>query len=105
MRRGYDGELLVCCIGFHGASLESKRSVLKERTAYAELDGPATVSAHTISFHLRHIYDKLQIHSKSEAVGKAMRSWLVRQPDFVRSQSYIKLNYATYIRSDLVPGI
>jgi DNA-binding NarL/FixJ family response regulator len=36
------------------------------------------VSVNTISFHVRHIYEKLQVHSKSEAVAKALRSNLVR---------------------------
>jgi DNA-binding NarL/FixJ family response regulator len=36
------------------------------------------VTSHTISFHMRNIYDKLQVHSKSEAVAKAMRKGLVR---------------------------
>lgn len=31
------------------------------------------VSVNTISFHVRHIYEKLQVHSKSEAVAKALR--------------------------------
>ncbi|MCC6345060.1 MAG: response regulator transcription factor [Bryobacterales bacterium] len=44
------------------------------KTAAAELD----VSVNTISFHIRHIYDKLQVHSKSEAVAKALRMGLVR---------------------------
>ena len=35
------------------------------------------VTVHTISFHLRSIYNKLQVHSKSEAVAKALRSRLV----------------------------
>ena len=35
------------------------------------------VTAHTVSFHLRHIYEKLEVHSKSEAVAKALRSRLV----------------------------
>jgi DNA-binding NarL/FixJ family response regulator len=35
------------------------------------------VTAHTVSFHLRQIYDKLQVHSKSEAVSKALRRGLV----------------------------
>jgi DNA-binding NarL/FixJ family response regulator len=43
------------------------------RTAAAELG----VTVHTISFHLRSIYEKLQVHSKSEAVGKALRQRLV----------------------------
>jgi len=43
------------------------------KTAAAELG----VTVHTISFHLRSIYDKLQVHSKSEAVAKAIRGRLV----------------------------
>ena len=43
------------------------------KTAETELG----VTVHTISFHLRSIYDKLQVHSKSAAVAKALRSRLV----------------------------
>jgi DNA-binding NarL/FixJ family response regulator len=35
------------------------------------------VTVHTISFHMRNIYDKLQVHSKSEAVAKALKQRLV----------------------------
>ncbi len=41
-------------------------------TAAAEL----RVSYNTIKFHMRHIYEKLQVHSKSEAVAIAMRDRL-----------------------------
>jgi DNA-binding NarL/FixJ family response regulator len=44
------------------------------KTAAAELG----VSVNTISFHMRHIYEKLEVHSKSEAVAKALRNRLVR---------------------------
>ena len=43
------------------------------KTAALELN----VSINTISFHMRHIYEKLQVHSKSEAVAKALRDRLV----------------------------
>ncbi|MEZ5428845.1 MAG: response regulator transcription factor [Pyrinomonadaceae bacterium] len=36
------------------------------------------VSYNTIKFHMRHIYEKLQVHSKSEAVAKALQNRLVR---------------------------
>ena len=43
------------------------------KTAASELN----VSVNTVSFHMRHIYEKLQVHSKSEAVAKALRDRLV----------------------------
>jgi DNA-binding NarL/FixJ family response regulator len=42
-------------------------------TAAAELG----VSYNTIKFHMRHIYEKLQVHSKSEAVAKALQDRIV----------------------------
>lgn len=44
------------------------------KTAAKELG----VSVNTISFHMRRIYEKLQVHSKSEAVSKALRHRLIR---------------------------
>jgi DNA-binding NarL/FixJ family response regulator len=35
------------------------------------------VTIHAVSFHARHIYEKLQVHSKSEAVAKALKNRLV----------------------------
>ena len=35
------------------------------------------ISTSTVSFHLKHIYQKLQVHSKSEAVAKALRERLI----------------------------
>ena len=42
-------------------------------TAASELG----VSYNTIKFHMRHIYEKLQVHSKSEAVAKALQNRIV----------------------------
>jgi DNA-binding NarL/FixJ family response regulator len=44
------------------------------RSAAAELG----VTVHGVSFHLRRIYEKLEVHSKSEAVSKALRHGLIR---------------------------
>jgi DNA-binding NarL/FixJ family response regulator len=44
------------------------------KTAAAELGS----SINTVGFHMRSIYTKLQVHSKSEAVAKALRTGLFR---------------------------
>jgi DNA-binding NarL/FixJ family response regulator len=44
------------------------------KTAAAEVG----VTVHAISFHMRRIYEKLEVHSKSEAVAKALRQGLVK---------------------------
>ena len=44
------------------------------KTAAAELGS----SVNTVGFHMRSIYTKLQVHSKSEAVAKALRTGLFR---------------------------
>lgn len=43
------------------------------KTAAAELG----VTTSTINFHLQKIYEKLQVHSKTEAVAKALRNRLI----------------------------
>jgi DNA-binding NarL/FixJ family response regulator len=35
------------------------------------------ISVNTVSFHLKNVYAKLQVHSKSEAVARALREGLV----------------------------
>jgi DNA-binding NarL/FixJ family response regulator len=44
------------------------------KTAAQELH----VTTHTISFHLQRIYDKLHVHSKTEAVAKALQHRLLK---------------------------
>lgn len=44
------------------------------KTAAVELD----ITFNTVCFHIKQIYEKLQVHSKSEAVAKALRNRLVK---------------------------
>lgn len=44
------------------------------KTAATELG----VTVNTVSFHLKRIYEKLQVHSKSEAVAKALHNHLIK---------------------------
>jgi DNA-binding NarL/FixJ family response regulator len=46
----------------------------QNKTAAAEMG----ISIHTVSFHLRSIYEKLHVHSRSEAVARALREGLIQ---------------------------
>jgi len=50
--------------------------LLVEGHNYTTAAEDLNVSYNTVKFHMRHIYEKLQVHSKSEAVAKAMRERL-----------------------------
>jgi len=52
--------------------------LLVEGHNYVTASEELKISYNTIKFHVRNIYDKLQVHSKSEAVAIAMRDGLVK---------------------------
>jgi len=52
-------------------------SLLAKGTSYRDSAEQFKVSINTIRYHIRNIYDKLHVHSKSEAVSKALRLRLI----------------------------
>ncbi len=51
--------------------------LLVEGHNYSTAAEELKVSYNTIKFHMRHVYEKLQVHSKSEAVAKALQNRIV----------------------------
>jgi DNA-binding NarL/FixJ family response regulator len=51
--------------------------LLVEGYSYKSAAGELGVSVHTIGFHVQNIYGKLRVHSKSEAVARALRENLL----------------------------
>ena len=52
--------------------------LLADGHAYKTAAEELSVSVDTIRFHVRNIYEKLHVHSKSEAVLKAFRAGILR---------------------------
>jgi DNA-binding NarL/FixJ family response regulator len=50
--------------------------LLVEGHSYKSAAAHLGVAYNTIAFHIQNIYEKLQVHSKSEAVAKALRGGL-----------------------------
>ncbi|MDB5276416.1 MAG: DNA-binding response regulator [Ferruginibacter sp.] len=51
--------------------------LLVKGKSYKIIASECFISADTVSTHIRHIYEKLHVHSKSEAVAKAIKQKLV----------------------------
>jgi DNA-binding NarL/FixJ family response regulator len=51
--------------------------LLMEGRSYRTVASELKVTPSTVSFHLQKIYEKLQVHSKTEAVAKALRNRLI----------------------------
>jgi DNA-binding NarL/FixJ family response regulator len=52
-------------------------SFLVEGFNYKEISKQLFISLDTVRNHIRHIYEKLQVHSKSQAVAKALKEGLI----------------------------
>jgi DNA-binding NarL/FixJ family response regulator len=50
---------------------------LVKGNSYKSVADHLFISIHTVRFHIRSIYEKLQVHSKSEAVAKALKENLL----------------------------
>ena len=52
--------------------------LLSDGHNYKTAAGKLGLSVNTVSFHMRRIYEKLHVHSKSEAVAKVLRAGILR---------------------------
>ena len=60
---------------------ERERGVLKllcEGENYKTIAASLFISTNTVKAHIKNIYGKLQVHTRAEAVGKALRQRLVK---------------------------
>jgi DNA-binding NarL/FixJ family response regulator len=48
--------------------------------SYTTIAGELFLSVEGVRYHIRHIYEKLQVHTKSEAVAQGFRDRLIRPP-------------------------
>ena len=64
----------------HGLSARELQvlKLLVDGHSYKTAAGELGISLDTLRFHIRNIYEKLHVHSKSEAVLKALRGGLLR---------------------------
>jgi DNA-binding CsgD family transcriptional regulator len=53
-------------------------SLLADGYSYLNAAGQLEISINTVRNHVRSIYDKLHVHTKSEAVSKAMKQGIIR---------------------------
>lgn len=68
-----------------GRALLSRReqevlTLIARGFSYAEIARLQGLSVHTVQTHIKHLYGKLAVHSKNEAVFEAMRLGLLRHP-------------------------
>jgi DNA-binding NarL/FixJ family response regulator len=59
---------------------EKEKSILGalvKGLSYKMIAAEFSISINTVSFHLKNIYEKLHVHSASEAVGKAIRNKII----------------------------
>jgi DNA-binding NarL/FixJ family response regulator len=62
-----------------GLTTQERRllALLADGHSYTSAGAALGVSVNTVRKHIRNLYEKLQVHTRSEAVGKAMRQRLI----------------------------
>jgi DNA-binding NarL/FixJ family response regulator len=53
-------------------------SLIAKGFSFPEIAGLLSISAHTVTTHVRHIYEKLEVSSRSSAVYEAVQLGLIR---------------------------
>ena len=48
--------------------------------SYAGIAAELFLSVEGVRYHIRHIYEKLQVHSRAEAIAQGLRGRLIRPP-------------------------
>ena len=62
---------------------EREQQILKEMStgkSYAEIAKKIFLSVDGIYYHIRHIYEKLQVHSRAEAVAEGIKKRIIQPP-------------------------
>ena len=63
---------------------EREREVLHEMAlgkSYANIAESLFLSVDGVRYHIRHIYEKLQVHTRAEAIVKGIKSRIIQPPD------------------------
>jgi DNA-binding NarL/FixJ family response regulator len=75
--READPDVVLMDINMPGISGNLHGRCAHDTISFGKSAADVQVSVDTVSTHIRHIYEKLQVHSKSEAVAKAILQKLV----------------------------
>jgi DNA-binding CsgD family transcriptional regulator len=68
-----------------GQVLSEREDAVLQRMAlgksYAAIADELFLSVDGVYYHIRHIYEKLQVHSRSQAIAEGLRRKIIRPPN------------------------
>ena len=76
MRFSYSGKAPASSIDLSDRETEILQKISKG-TGYKNIADELFISIHTVRYHIRNIYEKMQVHSQSEAISIALRKGLI----------------------------